>query len=54
MSEVLPQSKLGKLVTKPLVDGFARVEVANDEALEILSLNPVETVKSTSERSVED
>lgn len=44
MSEVLPQSKLGKLVTKPLVDGFARVEVANDEALEILSLVQVDTV----------
>lgn len=44
MSQALPQSKLGKLVTRPLVDGFARVEVANDEALEILSLTPVETV----------
>lgn len=44
MSEVLPQSKLGKIVTKPLVDGFAKVEVANPEALDILSLNPVDTV----------
>lgn len=44
MSQVLPQSKLGKIVTKPLVDGFARVDVANAEALEILNLNPVSTV----------
>lgn len=44
MSEVLPQSRLGKIVTKPLVDGFAKVQVANPEALDILSLNPVDTV----------
>lgn len=39
-----PQSQLGKIVTRPLVDGFARVEVANDEALKILALEPVDTV----------
>ena len=44
MSQVLPQSKLGKIVTKPLVDGFARIDVANSEALEILNLSPVSTV----------
>lgn len=44
MSQTLPQSQLGGIVTKPLVDGFARVEVANREALEILSLTPVDTV----------
>ncbi len=44
MTQALPQSQLGKIVTKPLVDGFARVEVANQEALEIRSLVPVDTV----------
>ena len=44
MSQVLPQSKLGKIVTKPLVDGFARIDVANSEALDILNLSPVSTV----------
>lgn len=44
MSEVLPQSELGRLVTKPLVDGFARVDIANQEALKILDLTPTDTV----------
>jgi hypothetical protein len=44
MSEVLPQSELGRIVTKPLADGFAKVNVANQEALEILALTPTSTV----------
>ena len=44
MSQVLPQSKLGKIVTKPLVDGFAKIDVANFEALKILNLSEVSTV----------
>lgn len=44
MSEVLPQSELAKIVTKPLVDGFAKIDVANREALEVLALTPTNTV----------
>ena len=44
MTEVLPQSKLGKIVTKPLVDGFAKIDIANREALEVLNLTPTDTV----------
>ena len=40
----LPQSQLGGIVTKPLADGFARIDVANDEALKVLDLSPVDTV----------
>lgn len=44
MTRALPQSQLGKIVTKPLVDGFAKVEIANQEALKIRDLTPVSTV----------
>lgn len=44
MSEALPQSELGRIVTKPLVDGFAKIDIANQEALDILALTPTNTV----------
>jgi hypothetical protein len=44
MSQTLPQSQLGPIVTKPFVDGFARVLVANEEALVVKNLQPQPTV----------
>jgi hypothetical protein len=44
MSQALPQSQLGPIVTKPLVDGFAKVLVADEQALNIRALLPQPTV----------
>lgn len=44
MSQTLPQSQLGPIVTKPLVDGFAKVLVADEQALNIRALLPQPTV----------
>jgi hypothetical protein len=44
MSQTLPQSQLGPIVTRPFVDGFARVLVSDDESLRILSKSPEKTV----------
>jgi len=44
MSQYLPQSELGPIVTRPFIDGFARVLVSNDESLQILSRSPEKTV----------
>ncbi len=44
MSQTLPQSQLGPIVTRPFIDGFARVLVSNDESLQILSRSPEKTV----------
>jgi hypothetical protein len=44
MSQLLPQSQLGKIKTKTFVDGFARISVIDEKASDILNLNPVDTV----------
>jgi hypothetical protein len=44
MSQHLSQSESGPIVTKPFIDGFARVLVSNEESLEILSRSPEKTV----------
>ncbi len=44
MSQSLPQSQLGGIKTKSLVDGFARVSIIDERASDALNLNPVDTV----------
>lgn len=44
MSQALPQSQLGGIKTKTLVDGFAKVRVVDEKASRVLGLDPVSTV----------
>lgn len=44
MSKILPQSQLGRVQTKTLVDGFAKIGVIDERASDVLNLNPVSTV----------
>lgn len=44
MSKILPQSQLGRVKTKTLVDGFAKIGVIDERASSVLNLDPVSTV----------
>lgn len=44
MSKILPQSQLGRVQTKNLVDGFAKIGVIDERASSVLNLDPVDTV----------
>jgi hypothetical protein len=44
MTQILPESSLGPVVTKPFVDGFATIEVITEEAQKVKFLEPELTV----------
>lgn len=44
MTQILPESSLGPIVTKPFVDGFAKIEVISEEAQKVKFLEPELTV----------